>query len=109
SSRSAAQPDRENGAAKRYRPDSVQSTSDRARSAELSRDRATRNSRAVVHRRLAAERNNFVAHFAGGRSCASRAADLGSDVAVTADFARSTTTNSTGSAQSCDAALARAH
>src|SRR5205807_1256318 len=74
----------------------------------LSRDRATKNPRTAIHRRLAAERNNVVAHSARRRSGASCAVDLGSDVALAAELERSTTTHPPGDQKSRHVALAGA-
>src|SRR5437588_3616461 len=94
--RGAPQCDREDGAAERRRADFVQPASARARPPALSRDRAARNPRAVIHRRLTAERNNAPAYFARRRPGAPRAVNVGSDVALTAELERSTTTYSPG-------------
>src|SRR5437762_14012277 len=86
----------------------VQSPSPYARPPAVPRDRATRNPRTIVRRRLATERDNFVTHSPRRRSGASRAVNVGSDVAITTKLERSTRAYSPGSQKSGDAALAGA-
>src|SRR5438477_5861173 len=108
-SRGKTQRDWENGAPKRRRANLVQSSSSRARSPDLSRDRATKNPRAVVHRWPAPQRNNSITHAARHRSGQPRPVNVGSDVAIATEFERSTKANSAGVSKSRDVALARAN
>src|SRR5207244_12991402 len=72
----------------------------------IHRGHATRNTRTIVRRRLATERDNFVTHSPRRRSGVSRAVNVGSDVAITTKLERSTRAYSPGSQKSGDAALA---
>src|ERR1051326_8929575 len=83
--RSQAECHWENGVAQRRRAHFIESTNARARSQNLSRDSSKKDSRTAIHCRSRAERDNVAAHFARGRSGASRAVDLGSNVAFAAD------------------------